>query len=69
MKRKIKWKNVMLLLSATLAVLTPLFSKLATIDRGYFAIGGEWLVFMFPLMAWLVIDMIESDRSEALIKQ
>lgn len=37
-----------------IVISTILLIKAAYITRGYFAVGGEWLVWVFPLLLWVI---------------
>jgi hypothetical protein len=50
-----------LLSIAILMIVTALLVKIAYLQRGYFAIGGECLIWIFPL---LIIMASNGDRKE-----
>lgn len=46
LSHRLNWKNITILILA----LTPVFSVITSLSRGYFAIGGEWFVWIAPLV-------------------
>lgn len=46
LSHKLNWKNIAILMIA----LIPVFSVIASLSRGYFAIGGEWFLWIAPMV-------------------
>jgi hypothetical protein len=44
-------------------VLTPVAIRSAYIQRGYFAVGGEWLVLPLVLLIAMLIDELKASRN------
>lgn len=42
--------------------ITPGLIRIAYLERGYWAIGGEWLVLFIFFFAWVIGKAIEDDR-------
>ena len=59
--KKFKIRIVEILIIIATIILTALSVKLAFIERGYKAIGGEWLV---PLTGAVVILILEDQLKE-----
>lgn len=47
------------MIAVVLFLLTPLFSQSMVEKRGYFAIGGECLLWLYPVIAWVICDTWE----------
>lgn len=47
------------------SILTPLAHKLATVQRGYGAIGGEFLIIPLILIAALAVEQVKEAIEEA----
>ena len=64
MKRKIIWTRVWMAMSGGLLVLTPLFVILVNQTREVASIGGEAVIWMFPMMFAALAYANEQDRKE-----
>lgn len=53
----------MLITVVSTVILTALCIKAAYITRGYFAVGGEWLIPVYPLL-WFAIEQCVKERKE-----
>jgi hypothetical protein len=42
------------LMTVTFLMIFPYFTEVERIKRGYFAIGGEFLVLLLPLVFWVL---------------
>ncbi len=53
-------KRILITVAFTI-LLTALCVKAAYITRGYFAIGGEWFLWVYPVL-WRMIGNREEDK-------
>lgn len=56
-------KKILAIIAVT-ATLTALCVKAAYIQRGYFAVGGEWLLWIYPLLFFAVKKCEKERRNE-----
>lgn len=54
--------KIIITITATV-LLTALCIKAAYITRGYFTVGGEWLIPVYPLL-WFAADQCVKERKE-----
>ena len=45
-------------------LLTPFIFRLAYMERGYSAIGGEIVFPLIPLLAWIVVKTIKDSKTD-----
>ena len=57
-------RNRWVWLTALFWLLTPLIFYLACLERGYRAIGGEIFFPLIPLLIWMVVKTIKSDKAK-----
>ena len=63
MKNKKHRHNLWFWLQIIFIALTPLIFRLAYIERGFFAIGGEFLFPLFPLAIWAFVSTVKYTPS------